>query len=159
MDRRPTSIRTTLALSVLALTLIAPWALGQETRFALFNDCKPVDLIVIIEDPGGETDLTEDRIQTSVESRLRAARLYDSDEVHYLFVYVHVVGRGHSIETAFKKWVFDPVSEEYGFASVWVLTSTGTHGGDGSDFLGSISEITDRFLVEYLRVNDAACGP
>ena len=30
MERRPTSIRTTLALFVLALTLIAPWALGQN---------------------------------------------------------------------------------------------------------------------------------
>ena len=30
MERRPTSIRTTLAVSVLALTLIAPWALGQD---------------------------------------------------------------------------------------------------------------------------------
>ena len=30
MERWPTSIRTTLALSVLALTLIAPWALGQD---------------------------------------------------------------------------------------------------------------------------------
>ena len=30
MKRRPTSILTTLALSVLALTLIAPWALGQD---------------------------------------------------------------------------------------------------------------------------------
>ena len=30
MERRPTSIRTTLAVSVLALTLIAPWAFGQD---------------------------------------------------------------------------------------------------------------------------------
>ena len=30
MEWRPTSIRTTLAVSVLALTLIAPWALGQD---------------------------------------------------------------------------------------------------------------------------------
>ena len=30
MERRPTSIRTTLAVSVLALTLIAPWSVGQD---------------------------------------------------------------------------------------------------------------------------------
>ena len=30
MERRPTSILTTLALSMLVLTLIAPWALGQD---------------------------------------------------------------------------------------------------------------------------------
>ena len=32
--RRPTSILTTLALSVLTLTLIAPWALGQDSDLA-----------------------------------------------------------------------------------------------------------------------------
>ena len=30
MERRPTRIRTTLAVSVLAFALIAPWALGQD---------------------------------------------------------------------------------------------------------------------------------
>ena len=30
MERRPTSIRTTLAVSVLALMLIAPWTFGQD---------------------------------------------------------------------------------------------------------------------------------
>ena len=30
MERRPTSIRTILAVSVIVLTLIAPWALGQD---------------------------------------------------------------------------------------------------------------------------------
>ena len=30
MVRRPTSILTTLAISVMALTLIAPWVLGQD---------------------------------------------------------------------------------------------------------------------------------
>ena len=38
MERQPTSVLTTLSLSVLALTLIAPWALGQDpvelTRFS-----------------------------------------------------------------------------------------------------------------------------
>ena len=39
MERWPTRIRTNLALSVLALTLIAPWALGQgdaEAQYAAF---------------------------------------------------------------------------------------------------------------------------
>ena len=30
MEQRPTSILTTLAVSVLALTLIAPWGCGQD---------------------------------------------------------------------------------------------------------------------------------
>ena len=44
MPQRPTSILTTLAVSLLALTLIAPWALGQapfqpshENRYPFTN--------------------------------------------------------------------------------------------------------------------------
>ena len=33
MERRPTSILTTLAGSLLALTLIAPWALAQNPDY------------------------------------------------------------------------------------------------------------------------------
>ena len=37
-------------------------------------------------------------------------------------------------------------------------SSTGTHGGDDGFIVQSVSELLDTFLVEYLRVNDEACG-
>ena len=50
-------------------------------RFQLFNECRPIDLVVAdygVSGRSGWTNigLTMDRIQTMAESRLRAGRLY-----------------------------------------------------------------------------------
>ena len=69
----------------LALTVWPGHATAQDVsdsdRFQLFNECGPLDLVV--EDYKDNADwadmgLTVDRLQTMVESRLRAARLYDA---------------------------------------------------------------------------------
>ena len=39
----------------------------------------------------------------------------------------------------------------------WDLGATGTHGGDAGYVLQTLSEFVDTFVVEYLRVNEAAC--
>ena len=91
------AVKRLVALLAVLLPL-APPVLGQETPFALFNDCKPVDLYVSLDDDSdGETELTEARIQTAVESRLRSARLYDPDADPYVSAGAHVLtgGRFH----------------------------------------------------------------
>ena len=40
MERRPTRIRTTLAVSVMALTLIAPWGCAQEPDAAMIAELR-----------------------------------------------------------------------------------------------------------------------
>ena len=57
-------------------------------RFQLYNSCKPIDFLVTVDnlDNGSLHGLTEEDIQAAVESRLRAARLYDSDANSYLFL-------------------------------------------------------------------------
>ena len=40
----------------------------------------------------------------------------------------------------------------------WNTTSYGTHSGNAGFILQSVSEHLDRFVLEYLRVNEAACG-
>ena len=71
------------------LLLASPPA--QETRFALFNNCDRIGLgVELLQDEDDETGLTEDRIQTAVESRLRGARIYDENSSSgYLVVFVH----------------------------------------------------------------------
>lgn len=44
-----------------------------------------------------------------------------------------------------------------GTVTTWGLGSTGTHGKDPGFIIQSISSKVDRFLVEYLRVNETAC--
>ena len=59
----------------------------------------------------------------------------------------------------FKKRVSDSLSGESFFAGTWDSSVTiGTHGRDANYILQSLSELLDRFVLEYLRVNEAACG-
>ena len=78
----------------------------------------------------------------------------------YLYVRVNVVGGAFSHEVQFRKRLYDPVlglSGTPGTATTWEAGVTGTHGGDAGYILQSLSEHMDRFLLEYLRVNEEAC--
>ena len=102
--------------------------------------------------------LTKGSIQAAVESRMRSARLYNPDGLHYLYVNVHVVGGAFSSRLKLKKYVLDYASDESYTAVTWENAVTGTHGRDSSYILSSISEQMDQFLVEFLRVNEEACA-
>ena len=58
----------------------------------------------------------------------------------------------------FNKRVSDSLSGESFRAATWHSASTGTHGRDADYILQGLSEGLDRFVLEYLRVNEAACG-
>ena len=72
-------------LSLVALTFLATGAAGETLheridRFELFTDCQPMGLVVEGVPPdASEIGLTRESIIAAVESRLRAARLYDAD--------------------------------------------------------------------------------
>ena len=94
------------------------------------------------------------------ESRLRAARLFTSTTPAdtYLYVRVSVVGGAFAMRLEFKKRVSDSLSGESFLAGTWNSGVTGTHGRDADYILQGLSEWLDRFVLEYLRVNEAACG-
>ena len=76
----------------------------------------------------------------------------------YLYVNVNVVGRAFSIGVGFRKWLWDPSTDEFGFAETWSSASSGTTGASGGNFImQALSEHLDRFVLEYLRVNEDAC--
>ena len=149
----------------LLVLLLMPATVGQDakssfSRFRLFNGCKPMSLVVeSLHDDAGKIRLTRARLQAAVESRLRSARPYDeSSTTAYLYVNVAVVGRAFGIDLEYNKLVSDIATGELGMATTWNIGSTGTHGGDASYIVSSLSEKLDRFLVEYLRVNESACS-
>ena len=153
----------TAKLGLLALVMVS--ATGQDAstpfdRFRLFNNCQPMRLLV--EDlPDGAADigLTEERLVLAAESRLRAAQLYTAeDSVSYLYLNVNVTGRAFSTSLNYSKTLIDPLSVESGFATTWHTGSTGTHGGGVEYIVSWVSRHLDRFLTEYLRVNEAACS-
>ena len=151
------------AVAVLALSFVAPAAVGEtaeETyaRFQLFANCEPMDLLVEGLPPAAtEIGLNMEKIQAAVESRLRAARLYDSDADLYLYVNVNVAGRAFHSSVEYYKAYFDSYSKSSNYASGWSKSITGTHGGEGGNILSTVSELIDLFLVNYLRVNEEAC--
>ena len=150
----------TLALALAVLPGHATAQSQAVERFQLFNECGP--MILVVQDYGDDADwadmgLTVDRLQTMAESRLRAARLYDATALPYLYVNVLVVGVAYSLGVDYNKMVYDAVSGETNYATTWNIGGTGKHGGDAGFILQGLSENLDRFILEYLRVNEDAC--
>lgn len=137
---------------------------SQDThkRFELFTGCAPIGLVV--EEIKGEYSkkikLTRKEVINSVESRLRASRIFKETSFYYLYVNVNMsVGNSFNISLRFNKPVRDYYFPELsGRASSWQVAGTGAHGGDANFILSGISKYTDEFLVEYFRVNEEACN-
>ena len=102
------SPRTVTLVVVLAAFVPVPGQATAQTgeSFELFNECLPIGLLVEnLPDDAADIELTQERIETLAESRLRAARLYAAALLNsYLYVRVGVLvsenGRGgaYSIE-------------------------------------------------------------
>ena len=148
------------AAVVLVLSAVAPALAGE--RFELFAKCEPMGFGVEDLSPdASEIGLTRQSIQYAVESRLRSARLYGSAQKdHSLHINVHVAGGVFSVLLEYKKDVSDPWSGEIGRTATWKSGSVSrlnAHGGDASYILSVVSQHMDKFLTEYLRVNEGAC--
>lgn len=151
---------------ILALTVfLASTALAQDEqvtdydRFRLWNDCQPVSLLAGFEpvEDGEAAGLTVEAIETAVRSRLRAARVYDASAGPHVYVYVHVVGSAFHLSFDFLKRFIDSGSYTLDYAIGWQTGATGTHSYDPGFILGGVSQATDAFIDEYLRVNADAC--
>ena len=137
----------------------------ERERFELFTECRPVGLVVVLGDDNGEglpeplTELTEERVRTLAESRLRAARLFSSEPVFPLLaISVEVVGQMSVRKVGLSKLVHDPLSGETHFASTWDFSVLGTHAGGAAFIMQGLSELVDTFVLEYLRVNEESCN-
>ena len=153
----------TLLVVVLTASTVQAQTVSDLDRFALFNACRPMRLVVEGLYPDVQASgLTEERIQLAAESRLRAARLYtesmEKANLTHLYININVVGRAHSVSVAYRRWVTDPVNNSEGPATTWDTGSTGTHSGDASFIIQDLSRHLDKFLANYLRVNDSACN-
>ena len=149
------------SFGLLALALTAVPVQESFERFQLFNNCEPMYLLVFdfnnIEN-AENIGLTKERVQFAVESRLRGARLFRSGTgTPFLRVSVNFSGVAYTVSADYYKRLSDPVSGGSGFALTWETGSVGTHGGRAEFILSSLSGLLDKFLTEYLRVNESAC--
>ncbi len=139
---------------------------GDVNTFGLWNKCAPVwSFVERLDDDAADIGLTRERIQTLAESRLRAARLYSEAIVFApslrvdvsMFVSENRRSGAFNIEVSFQKYLHDVVSDRGQYAATWETGSYGIHTGDAGYILQIVSEKLDLFILEYLRVNEAAC--
>ena len=147
------------------LALVAVTATGQDfetsfNRFRLFNNCEPMRLAVEeLPDAAADIKLTKERLVLAAESRLRGARVYTEDlDQPFLYLNVNVVGEAFNTSLEYRKRVLDLVTSEVFWTTTWDAGATGQHAGDAEYIVSDVSEQLDRFLTEYLRVNEAACS-
>ena len=156
--------RYTVLVAALLLTVASASAgeVSDQDRFDLWNDCRPMLLVVEgLPDDAAAIGLAEDAITVAARSRLRAARIYteagSEAEWSSLYINANVVGPAYGISVKYRKYVNDLATMLEGAAITWVSSSTGTHGRDPTYVSSNVAGHIDRFIDEYLRVNEDAC--
>ena len=159
-----------LALAVALATPASAQDVSDLDRFSLYDDCEPMRLVIEdLSDDAAAIDLTEARIRTLVESRLRAARLFTTNPLvanfespvrprvrAYLYVSVLVVQTTFASSVRYEKSVEDVASGVTRETPTWAHLLAG-NSDEGGYVVQAISEQIDKFILEYLRVNEAAC--
>lgn len=162
MTKTPIGIMIALAGFLFAVASATAEEVSAIDRFALWNECRPMDLMVQeMTDDATNIGLTKKTIEVAVRSRLRSARLYseDNDEAAKSFLYVHanIVGEAHAVGAYYYKIMTDAATALSDTALSWNSGSMGTHVRNSTLLISYISEHVDEFIDEYLRVNADAC--
>jgi len=151
------SLKMKWVFALLALPLADAKA-DEFLEFQLANECRPVYLLVEeLSKDAEKTGLTEERIETAAESKLRIAGLYDPEIIEpYVYVRVSVYGRGFNIRVSFKRWVLNS-NGIGGVSDTWETSWTGTHNGRADDLLETVRESIDQFTNAYFWANAGSC--
>ena len=151
--------------------------LEESQRVRLFSNCASLGLFVWVNGEESEEELEElkERLDTMAESRLRAARLYGPDTGFVLeafptldtsdalqafprlFVEVTVLSPAFMYTVTLQKWLRDEVAGAESRVSTWDRSAVGIYDNDTDYIVQGVSEVLDGFILEYLRVNEAAC--
>lgn len=161
-------MRTILAF--IAILTTAPLAgqspfsdlMAELDRFDFFTECQGLGMDVRVRgNEASEMGLTRERVRNMVESRLRAARLYDSSG-GYPALAVQILtlddGPAFVIQVQLVKRVRDSITGSEGGAITSHELRFGTHGGGAGFIMQVLSEELDEFILEYLRINEAWCS-
>ena len=141
---------------------------GRE-RFQLYNACRPMQMTAVPFWTEDAEDLGIDRwhFHNLVQSRLQAAGLWTDSEDEsggaWLEVSVVVFGLTYYMRIEYKKRVVDDASGAASMAPTWSAFSPGFFDPEGTPEQSrewierSFSIQLDRFLTEYLWVNESDC--
>lgn len=127
---------------------------GPSDRFALYNHCAPMGLLIDARpDDATGTSPTTAQLKALAESRLQAAGLHKSDASTFL----HVVASRFAVQLGYMKPVIDVASNET--ETTWTyFRSARVSDWTPEGVILEVSKLLDRFLIEYRRTNETACG-
>ncbi len=175
MRKGDRGLREVAAAGLVALLLASETAVNGQSasdfeRFQLYNACRPMGLRGHLGQSGHEDGIkiTLDHITPVVKSRLRAERLYSplksESNGAFLEVSVNVAEvspevAAHTISLQYHKLITDAASGLENTAATWITDSGGSGGHDPETISEVVTLVLDRFLKEYLRVNEGDCRP
>ena len=164
---------TAFVAACLLLVLTLPgWAqdaprTGEDLdRFYLFASCRPMSVIAYAGQSGPVGfKLSKDVIEVAAQLRLEAERLHPAPHPQgpvkawppALVIDLQVVGRSFHINLAYSKPVSDHLSGLDFMAATWLTGFIGQHAGSPDFVMRALDQMLDKFVAEYLRVNQAAC--
>ena len=134
-------------------------AANAAERHALLAQCTKMKLFVFLSAKSeGDLKLEKDAVVNAVESRLRAARLFEKGvSTQFLVVTVLGVGPAFHVDVSLERWLPDTGFGNSGVVTVWKTGTVGTS-NSGQFILGAVTENLDEFLAKYLRANEEACA-
>lgn len=153
-------MKTIIALLLLLFTanVDADEDITERELFELFNGCAKmwVDLHLYVQ--GTHMVLLERQIRSDIEDRLHTAGIYDRYAAPSTFaIGISVAGYSYSITIYYMKTVNDVASGISDSAVMWRSGWHGTHANNPELILNKISDLVDKFIAEYLRINKDAC--
>ena len=134
---------------------------NEYGRFQLYNACRPMELRVL--------GNNEERLWVTAESRLRAARLYTTSRsrstsgatlvvTHWSKLCNTLSSSSESVlKVSYRKLLTDPASGVTELCETWKTTRFSSYDYP-ENTAQSLSEAMDKFLLEYLRVNEKDCS-
>ena len=143
---------------------------GSIEEFKLYT--KWVGVALVVEHKSldeEEAGLKRKEIIAAVESRLRAAGLYQSGYFGFpegsvvffphLYVDVNVKGDAFSVLVELKKWVNEPLSGQLNFAQTWRIGTFEKHEGRSGSVVSTVRSLADQFVDAWNKVNkpDGKC--
>ena len=163
--------RAAIGLALLLLFAVSIVRADDDELFQLWNECQPVGVLTWISEDSDRVGLSQERLESLVESRLRVARIFDDSEFTsslypYLEVGVNVVqvkqvAHVFGIQIGLVSLVYKEITDTDGWAMTWqgksVAGVAGRNYDGGSYILQWVGESVDNFIALYLRVNSEAC--
>ena len=134
----------------------------REIRRKLYNQCRPVKVRVEeLDDNARKIGLTEKRLRETTAVLLRADRLYTDSESESgdRLLYIRILCSEDLcvLKIEFSQYVSDPESGADAIVPTWEYRQRSDTFFGGGVIMQSLVHGVEEFLVEYRRVNEAAC--